>query len=102
MTSCLTVSFQHLQPECSFSGFLLSLSTSRSFIGGSSANALHLGWHSLTRHSPIWLFPPTTMSLVQVGFFWGWGWYNTLMQYAVWYSNVQLVQKPPTSKDPNN
>jgi len=42
-----TMSFQHLPPVlASFSGFLISLSTSRSALAGSLANGLHPWWHS--------------------------------------------------------
>src|SRR6218665_111551 len=56
----------------SFPGFLVSLSTSSNALGGSSTNGLHPWWHSLTRHSPIWLFIPHHYE-VQVG---SWGWYG--------------------------
>ena len=50
----------------SFSWLLVSLSTSRSALGGSSTNGLHPWWHCLTRHSSVWLFTPHHYE-VQVG-----------------------------------
>jgi len=53
------VSFQPLPPAlASHSGFLVSLSTSRSALEGSTVSDLHPWWPSPTRHSPTWLFTP--------------------------------------------
>ena len=51
-----------------FSGFLLSLRTSRSALGGISAVGLNCWLYSHSRQSPSWLFSPSHRNEVQIRF----------------------------------